>query len=132
VAESTPEPQKKKGSPPSTPRASRRKVPYWILQVRKLALLDIAEVLGHQVEDDRITPCPHCGDVAGAEVYRNKQGWKLWRCESCGTKDRGNLDLASYAIAGEKAGDLEVERKAMLRQWFADQGWCDGEGGDAD
>ena len=86
-------------------------------------------MLGLDIQGDRMSSCPRCEDDAGAEVYRNKQGWKLWRCESCGTRDRGNLDLASYVIAGEKAGDLEPERKALLRQWFADQGWCD-TGGD--
>lgn len=91
--------------------------------------MEIAEVLGLQVEDDHIRPCPCCGDEAGAEVYRNRKGWILWRCTACGTWDRGNLDLASYALAGEKAGDLEPGRKALLRQWFADQGWCKAEDG---
>ena len=89
-------------------------------------------MLGLLFEDDRIRPCPSCGDEGEAEVYRNKQGWRLWRCESCGMKDRGNLDLASYAIAGVKAGDLEPELKDQLRQWFADQGWCDSDDGSAE
>ena len=107
--------------PPPTPR---REMPRWILQVRDLDLVEIAEVLGLEVEDDRLLPCPRCGDESGAEVYRNKKGWTLWRCRACSTWDRGNLDLASYALAGEKAGDLEPEPKALLQQWFADQGWC--------
>jgi len=73
-------------------------------------------------------PCPHCNDEAGAEVYTNKKEWTLWRCRACETSDRGNLDLASYALTGEKAGDLEPGSKMLLRQWFADQGWCDSEG----
>ena len=100
-------------------------MPRWILQVRDLDLVEIAEVLGLEVEDDRLLPCPRCGDESGAEVYRNKKGWTLWRCRACSTWDRGNLDLASYALAGEKAGDLEPEPKALLQQWFADQGWCE-------
>ena len=112
---------------PKPPPSPKQKVPAWILQVRKLDLLEVAEVLGHTVEDDRIQPCPCCGSDDGAEVYRNKQGWMLWRCGACEIRDRGNLDLASFAIAGEKAGDLEPDRKDMLRQWFADQGWCDEE-----
>jgi len=56
---------------------------------------------------------------------RNKKGWILWRCCACSTRDRGNVDLASYALAGEKAGDLEPKPKALLQQWFADQGWCE-------
>ena len=93
--------------------------------MRDLDLVEIAEVLGLDLEDDRLLPCPRCGDEDGAEVYRNKKGWTLWRCRACSTWDRGNLDLASYALAGEKAGDLEPEPKALLQQWFADQGWCE-------
>jgi hypothetical protein len=89
-------------------------------------LAELAAVLGLHIEGDRLRPCPRCGSEEEAEVYRNKSGWLLWRCGACELKDRGNLDLVSYAIAGEKAGDLEPERKALLRQWFADQGWCDG------
>ena len=114
--------EKPVSSPPPT---LRREVPRWILQVRDLDLVEIAEVLGLEVEDDRLLPCPRCGDEAGAEVYRNKKGWTLWRCRSCSTWDRGNLDLASYALAGEKAGDLPPDQKALLRLWFADQGWCE-------
>ena len=33
--------------------------------------------------------------------------------------------MASYVMAGEKAGDLDTEGVGMLRQWFADMGWCD-------
>jgi len=110
-------------SPRATPK---RKIPAWILQVRRLDLLEVAAVLGLTVEDDRISPCPRCGDEAGAEVYRNKSGWVLWRCSSCEVRHRGNLDLASYALAGEKAGDLDPVGKALLQQWFSDQGWCDG------
>ena len=99
-------------------------MPAWILQVRKLDLLEVAAVLGLKVEDSCIRPCPRCGDEAGAEVYRNKKEWVLWRCTACEARDRGNLDLVSYALAGEKAGDLPVEQKLLLRQWFVDQGWC--------
>jgi len=81
-------------------------VPRWILQVRHLDLVEIAEVLGFEVDDDRLLPCPRCGDNGGAEIYRNKKGWILWRCCACSTRDRGNVDLASYTLAGEKAGDL--------------------------
>ena len=102
-----------------------RDVPRWILQVRDLDLVEIAEVLGLEVDEDRIRPCPPCGEETGAEVYQNKKGWTLWRCHSCSTWDRGNLDLASYTFTGEKAGDLEPGQKALLQQWFADQGWCD-------
>ena len=35
------------------------------------------------------------------------------------------MDLASYALGGEKAGDLGPGQKALLQQWFADRGWCD-------
>ena len=45
-------------------------------------------------------------------------------CRACSTRDCGNLDLASYSLAGEKASDLEPEPEA-LQQWFADQGWCE-------
>ena len=109
--------------PVATP--ARREVPRWILQVRDLDLVEIAEVLGLEFQGDRLLPCPRCADEDGAEVYRNKKGWTLWRCRACSTRDRGNLDLAAYALAGEKAGDLEPEPKALLQQWFADQGWCD-------
>lgn len=122
-------PAPKQPQQPQQPQ-SRKEVPRWILQVRKLDLLEVAAVLGLPVEDDHIRPCPRCDEEAGAEVYRNKSGWLLWRCGACEIKDRGNLDLVSYAIAGEKAGDLEPERKALLRQWFADQGWCEVEDGD--
>ena len=127
-------PEVTKPAPP--PPAPRPPVPRWILQVRTLDLMEVAGVLGLQVEGDRILPCPSCGDEAGAEVFQNKKEWLLWRCEACGARDRGNLDLASYALSGEKAGDLSDGGKALLRQWFADQGWCDGEdldcGGDMD
>ena len=113
----------KAASPP--PHTQRLEIPPWILQVRDLDLVEIAEVLGFEVEDDRVLPCPRCGDESGAEVYRNKKGWTLWRCRGCSTWNRGNLDLASYALAGEKAGDLDDTSKALLQQWFADQGWCD-------
>lgn len=52
----------------------------------------------------------------------------LWRCRARELRDRGHLDLASYAFTGEKARDLEPGLKVLLRQWFADQGWCDSEG----
>jgi hypothetical protein len=42
------------------------------MQVRSLDLVDIAEVLGLEVEDQRIRPCPRCGDHAGAKIYRTK------------------------------------------------------------
>ena len=95
--------------------------------------MELAEAVGLEVAEDRFRPCPQCGDGTGAEIYRNKKGWTLWRCHSCKTRDRGNLDLVSYALAGEKAGDLEPDRKDLLQQWFADQGWCGpvmGDGGD--
>ena len=113
---------------PATPRPPpqpKQQVPTWILQVRTLDLLEVATVLGLTVEDDHIRPCPSCGDEAGVAVYRNKKGWFLWRCAACGARDRGNVDLASYALAGEKAGDMGPEQRALLRQWFVDQGWCD-------
>lgn len=128
VAESRPEPLKPVEpieKPRSVPKQARQKIPQWIVQVRKLDLLEVAEVVGLSVEDNQLRPCPSCGNEAGAEIYRNKSGWLLWRCGVCEIRDRGNLDLASYAIAGEKAGDLEPDRKALLRLWFADQGWCD-------
>ena len=115
-------PKKEHSAPPPPPRSE---VPRWIMQVRDLDLMEIAEVLGLEVEDHRIHPCPRCGDEAGAEVYQTKKGWTVWRCKACSTWERGNLDLASYALAGEKAGDLPDEDKALLQQWFADQGWCD-------
>ena len=83
-------------------------------------------MLGMRVQDDRILPCPRCGLEVGAEIYRTKKGWTLWRCRPCETWGRGILDLASYALAGERAGDLPPELKDQLRQWFADQGCCDG------
>ena len=89
-------------------------------------MVEIAEVLGLEVDEDRLRPCPRCSDEAGAEVYRNKKkGLTLWHCRSCSTWDRGNLDLASYALAGEKAGDMEPDQKTLLQQWFSDQGWCE-------
>ena len=84
-------------------------------------------MLGLQVDGDRLTPCPLCRSAETAEVTTTKKGWTLWRCRPCGIHGRGILDLASYALAGEKAGDLEPEVQILLRQWFADQGWCDGE-----
>ena len=113
------------GAEPAQVPEPRPDVPRWILQVRDLDLLEIAEVLGLEVDEDRIRPCPRCGEEAGAEVYRNKKGWTVWRCRACSTWDRGNLDLASYAFTGEKAGDLPTDQKALLQQWFADQGWCE-------
>ena len=86
------------------------------MRVRELDLVEIAEVLDLVVEDHRILPCPRCGDEAGAEVYMTKKGWTVWRCKACSTWERGNLDLASYALAGEKAGDLPDEDKALLQQ----------------
>ncbi len=88
-------------------------------------MVEIAEVLGLHVDQGRMRSCPNCGDENGAELYRNKQDWLLWRCRECELRDRGNIDLVSYALAGEKAGDLPPEQKALLRQWFADQGWCE-------
>ena len=121
-----PAPKVKEPAPPPTPSPPKRPMPAWILQIRRLDLLEIAAVLGLTVEDSHIRPCPRCGvDEPGAEVYQNKQGWVLWRCAACGARDRGNVDLASYALAGEKAGNLDAEMRALLRQWFADQGWCD-------
>ena len=125
-----PAPKVTEPDPPLPPSQPKPRVPSWILQVRKLDLLEIAAVLGLKVEDDSIQPCPRCGDEAGAAVYRNKKGWILWRCAACGARDRGNVDLASCALAGEKAGKLDEEQKALLRQWFADQGWCVVEDGD--
>jgi hypothetical protein len=114
-----------KETEPAAPSQVRREVPRWILQVRALDLVELAETVGLEVAEDWLRPCPRCGDEAGAKIYRNKKGWTLWRCNSCKTRDRGNLDMVSYAIGGEKAGDLEPDRKALLQQWFADQGWCD-------
>ena len=125
VVAATERPPVRKPQPP--PPAPKRTVPAWILQVRKLDLVELAEVLGLEVEGERLQPCPCCGDEDGAEVFTTKKGLVLWRCGACEVKDRGNLDLASYAIAGERAGDLEPERKALLQQWFADQGWCEGD-----
>jgi len=122
----TPPKQQVALSSPSQP--PRPKVPHWILQVRELDLLDVAQVLGLDVQSDRLRPCPRCNDEAGAEVYTSKKGWTLWRCRVCETRDRGNLDLASYALTGEKAGDLEPGLKELLQQWFVDQGWCDSDG----
>ena len=122
-----PEPQVQK---PQLVPAPRKKVPKWIIQVRQLELVELAELLGLKVGDNHIRPCPCCGIESGAELYRNKTGWLLWRCHACEIRDRGNVDLASYALAGEKAGDLGPERKAMLRRWFADQGLCDAVDGD--
>ena len=102
-----------------------RKVPRWILQVRKIDMVEIAEVLGLEVAQYKMRPCPHCGEEVGAEIYQNKHGWLLWRCGECQLRDRGNVDLVSYALAGEKAGDLSPDQKVLLRQWFADQGWCE-------
>ena len=120
--------------PASPPPAARPEVPAWVLQVRTLDLLEVAEVLGLHVEDNRLLPCPRCGVEVGAQLYRNKKGWVLWRCGACKAWDRGNLDLVSYALAGEKAGDLPRDEKILLRQWFSDQGWCDaaGDGEDGD
>lgn len=120
----SPTPKEKEPASPPPPSPPKPQVPAWILQVRKLDLLEVAAVLGLKVEDSCIRPCPRCGDEAGAEVYRNKKEWVLWRCTACEARDRGNLDLVSYALAGEKAGDLPVEQKLLLRQWFVDQGWC--------
>jgi len=105
--------------------APRQRPPRWILQVRKIDMLELAEVLGLRVDEDRMKPCPNCGDDAGAELYRNRQGWLLWRCAECELRDRGNVDLVSYALAGQKAGDLHPDQKSLLRQWFVDQGWCE-------
>ena len=123
---SPPAPKVKDPAPPPPPSPPKPKVPTGILQVRELNLLEIAGVLGLQVEGDRILPCPSCGDEAGAEVFQKKtKGWTQWRCRPCGIWASGNLVLASYALSGEKAGDLPEEQKALLRQWFIDQGWCD-------
>lgn len=122
-----PKPAAPEDLPRPTPKSSRPKVPHWIIQIRQLDLAEVAEELGLQIEGARLRPCPRCGDETRAEVYQNKQGWTLWRCGACETRDRGNLDLASYALTGQKAGELEPESKSLLRQWFADQGWCDGE-----
>jgi len=112
-------------SGPNTTTLARNGLPKWILQVRNLDLVSVAEVLGYEVTDDRIRPCPRCGDPDGAEIHTNKKGWTLWRCRACATWNRGNVDLASYALSGEKAGDLPPNSKALLQQWFADQGWCE-------
>jgi hypothetical protein len=124
-APSSPLPPAAKDTTSPTPPAPRREVPRWILQARDLDLLEIAEGVGLEMDGDRLRPCSRCGGDAGAEVYRNKKGRTLWRCHSCKTWDKGNLDLVSCALTGEKAGDLEPEPKALLQQWFADQGWCD-------
>lgn len=114
--------------PPSPqPAAPRPEVPRWIRQVRKLELVEVAEVLGMSIVDDRLVPCPRCQSQDGAEVFRTKKGWTLWRCKPCGIWGSGVLDLASYSLTGEKAGDLPPEHQALLRQWFEDQGWCDAE-----
>lgn len=118
-------PTSRKEADPAPPPKPRREVPRWILQVRDLDLVEIAEVLGLEVDEDRLLPCPRCDDEVGAEIYQNKKGWTLWRCHSCSTWERGNLDLASYTLTGEKAGDLEPAPKGLLQQWFADQGWCE-------
>ena len=93
--------------------------------MRELELAEVAEVLGMTVDGDRLSPCPLCGSEDSAEVFVTKKGWTLWRCRPCGVHGSGVLDLASCALAGMKAGDLPDESKALLRRWFADQGWCD-------
>ena len=116
--------------PPSTVQEAPsrpQETPLWIQQVRSVDLFEVAEVLGLEVGKNRILPCPCCGDSRGAEVYKNQGGWIVWRCQQCSVRNRGNVDLASYVLAGEKAGDLPPEHQALLRQWFADQGWCESE-----
>lgn len=119
--------------------------PQWILQAReRVSLVELAEALGYEVAEEvykarpenplprrrlRLTPCPKCGAEGrgGARVRRVKRtGWTMWLCHRCDATS-GNLDLAAYTLAGERLGDLDDDGRAMIRAWFAAQGWCDDE-----
>lgn len=114
-------------SPPIQPAAAdeRPPVPTWIRQVWEVALDEVAGGLGLSIDEDRLSPCPNCDCDEGGKVRTTSKGRTLWSCRTCGLSGRGSLDMASYHLAGESAGNLEPDRKALLHQWFADQGWCD-------
>lgn len=104
----------------------RTPTPLWIQQVReRVPLLTLAEALGFEVAAGRIKPCPDCGHEDGAKVRRGRTGaW--WLCPKCSHgQQRGNLDFVAHALAGASLGDLGDVDRAMIRAWFAAQGWCD-------
>ena len=69
-----PKPPEQQVSPSSPPQPLLPNIPRWLLQVRELHLVDVTEVLGLDVEGDRLRPCPRCNNEAEAEVYASEKG----------------------------------------------------------
>lgn len=91
----------------------------------------VAEALGCAVVGRSFGPCPACNegrrraDDRRPPVGFGRDGWCCFR-GSCGA--RGDvIDLVALRLFGRRAGELrgDRDRKAELRAWFADRGWCD-------
>lgn len=108
--------------------------PAWWEAVRDRATVaEVAAALGMVDARRGIGPCPACNaDRRGGNDPRppmgatgDGHGWSCFRCKATGDA----VDLAALRLAGAKLRELTAERRADVRAWFAERGWCDAAGG---
>ena len=106
----------------------------WIDDAKRADVLAVANALGLTLDrgNRALRPCPACGaekrgssDKRGpVGLTRDHHGWRCHRgnCDTSGDA----LDLVAWRLAGGKLRDLDSDRKAEVRAWYAGQGWCEG------
>jgi len=121
------------------PRNPRENGYDWLADVRERATVpEVAEALGIEVRTrggrPSLAPCPACGEDQRGHSSRDRrgpagttpdlQGWRCFRCDAAGSV----FDLAGHVLLGRRPDGRDDF--ASLRTWFADRGWCHGDGRD--
>ena len=105
----------------------------WIDDAKRADVVAVANALGMTLDrgNRALRPCPACGaefrsnktkQRGPAGIRPDRQGWSCFRCKASGDA----INLVAWRLAGGKLKDLDTDRKAEVRAWYAGQGWCDG------
>ena len=113
----------------------------WLDRAKAVPVLDVAAALGLSLGRDgkSFGPCPGCGAATRANPGRRDSrgrcailpgGW--WHCYSNGSDGCGatadSPGLVAWQLTGERWQKGDASTSAKIREWFAQNGWCDAPG----
>lgn len=94
----------------------------WIDAAKTVPVEQVIATLGLHGRRGHFAPCPACGrtdkDACG---FGHGKGWACFRCDAGGDA----LDLVAWSVEGARVRDLNPERMAGVRAWYAARGWCE-------
>tara|TARA_R100000231_G_scaffold102896_1_gene76424 strand:- start:2111 stop:3178 length:1068 start_codon:yes stop_codon:yes gene_type:complete len=102
----------------------------WIQSAKNARITQAAAELSYsRGNGTSIYPCPSCGmlERGSSDKKRGPVGFNrtevAWQCHRCGAKG-DVVDFVAFHFFQQKLGNLDRNQQSVVRDWFAEQGYC--------